>query len=227
MKTSPKFISAQLLDLSSSFSEDTFTASFQNLSQDPYVAEGFRYKEIARYRVLGSQVVRQSHGALFQSREHNPTHGDIIREYPAFDAKGLCEEAISEIVQTFVTHCGLGYEDEVLFQAQRIRTDAHQTGHPAIEGWHQDGTNYIGMMCVARQNIAGGRSQLSFDQGKNKVMDHELQPGELLILDDRRYWHYATPVKPVDPSKEAYRDIFIITAPSCREPERLKLALSA
>ncbi len=227
MNTLPTFLPAKLFDFSAHLSTDIFKDSFRHLTQDPYLEEGFRYKEIARYRVLGTEVFRQSHGPLFQSSKHNPTHGDIIRDYPAFDVLGTLQKEIGKIVSAFVAHCGLTYEDEILFQAQRIRTDSMMTGLPAIEGWHQDGTDYIGIMCVNRHNIAGGRSQLSFDKGETKVLDHELQPGELLILDDRTYWHYATAVQPIDPTKEAYRDIFIITSPSCRQPEKQQFAMSA
>ena len=74
-------------------------------------------------------------------------------------------------------------------------------------------TNFIGMMCVERHNVAGGASQLSFDKGVRVVFDHVLQPGELLILDDRTYWHYATPIQPIDTNTQSFRDIFIISMP--------------
>ncbi|MEO1259531.1 MAG: 2OG-Fe dioxygenase family protein [Bacteroidota bacterium] len=225
--TTPTFQEAKLRNLAPNLHLPKIKNQFTGLTRDPYLKEGFRYKEIARYRVNGNMVVRQPHGPLFQATDHNPTHGGITRHYPAFDPQGNIRPEINHIVRTFARNCQLTYQDEILFQAQRITCTAGMTGLPAVEGWHQDGTNFIGMMCVDRHNVSGGASQLSFDKGVRVVFDHILQPGELLMLDDRTYWHYATPIQPVDPMAKSYRDIFIICAPSCREPMAEKIRLRA
>ncbi len=227
MKTAAKFLKATLSDLSSEINVDYIADIFSGLRQDPYVKEGFRYKAISRYRVNDNLVLRTEHGPLFQSSEHNPTHGDIIRDYPEFDYQDEISEEINHIVRTFAQQCGISKDEEILFQAQRITASKKLTGLPAIEGWHQDGTTYIGMMCINRHNVSGGVSQLAFEKGKNVVLNHELQPGELLILDDRTYWHYATPIQPIDEMKAAYRDILILCTPSCRMPEEKRLAKRA
>ena len=215
--TSHYFLPASLIDLSSKIELSHFYSHFDQLRQDPYVEQGFRFKEINRYRVKGKKVLKQPHGPLFQSGKHNPTHGDIIRDYPTFDPYQNLKGDINKLVQTFAASCNLTYQDEILFQAQRVLSSKDITGLPAVEGWHQDGTTYIGMFCVQRENVAGGSSQLSFDKGENKVFDHILQPGELLILDDRTYWHYATAIQPILEEQKAYRDIIILCTPSCRQ----------
>src|SRR5438552_4812712 len=54
-------------------------AHFDRLPADPYVSAGFRRKSIMRVHVSEGQVARAVHGPLFQPKEYNPVHGDIVR----------------------------------------------------------------------------------------------------------------------------------------------------
>lgn len=107
-------------------------------------------------------------------------------------------------------------DDEVLlFQLQRIKCVDGQVAHPAIEGFHQDGNDNDGLLCIDRHNITGGYSQLKLSKdAKEFALDAVLEPKQLLLFDDRYYWHYATPIVPVDKKKDACRDVVLMSTPS-------------
>jgi hypothetical protein len=193
---------------------------FDRVPLDPYVAAGFRYKSITRICVRDSRVHRASHGPLFQPKEYNPVHGDIVRHYEEMDERltGLLEP----VIQIFAACGSLSGRDEILVQAQRITAssgDDGSTGFPVVEGWHRDNTSVLGIFLVNRVNVSGGISMLARDcAGAHLAFARTLDIGDLLLVDDRCLWHNTTPIAKVDPRKPAYRDVVILTWPSCRQP---------
>lgn len=78
---------------------------------------------------------------------------------------------------------------------------------------HQDGMEYVGILCISRKNIEGGISQVLTDR-KNVVFEHILEPGEILTINDSEYFHYTTPTK--CKNELGYRDILIFSTPNAR-----------
>jgi hypothetical protein len=51
-----------------------------------------------------------------------------------------------------------------------------------------------------------------FDQDGRLLLTTTLrEPGDLLLGDDRRTLHSVSPVRPVDRSRPAYRDVLVVT----------------
>ncbi len=192
---------------------------FERVPADPYVSAGFRHKSIMRVHVSDGQIHRATHGPLFQPKEYNPIHGDIVRHYEEIDERlgTLLEPAI----HIFAGCARLSGEHEVLVQTQRITASSGDDGHtgfPVVEGWHQDNISVLGLFLVNRVNVAGGISMLAGDRrGEKLVFAQTLAVGDLLLVDDTALWHNTTPIARIDPTKPAYRDIVIMTWPSCRE----------
>jgi hypothetical protein len=207
---------ADLLEL-----EDIQT-SFAAVPLDAYVEEGFRHKSLTRIRVRGRQVILTEHGPLFQPKEYNPVHGDIVRHYPAMDEK--LAVLLRPAMEVFATVARLGDEHEILVQAQRITAssgDDGRTGFPVVEGWHRDNTRVLGILVINRVNITGGISLLAHDErGSRLALAQTLDPGDLVFVDDTVLWHNTTPIAKVRANAPAYRDVVILTWPSCRAPER-------
>jgi hypothetical protein len=195
-------------------------AFFDRVPADPYVAAGFRHKSIMRVHVSEGQIHRAAHGPLFQPKEYNPVHGDIVRDYEEMDERlgRLLEPAI----HIFAGCARLGRQHEILVQAQRITAssgDDGNTGYPVVEGWHQDNISVLGIFLVNRVNVAGGISMLARDRrGEDLAFAQTLSMGDLLLVDDTAFWHNTTPIARIDPARPAYRDIVIMTWPSCRRP---------
>ncbi|MET0190056.1 MAG: 2OG-Fe dioxygenase family protein [Pseudonocardia sediminis] len=193
---------------------------FASVPADPYVPEGFRYKSIARVRLHRDRLVAGPHAGLHQSTDVNPTHGGYVRDYPAIPAGLLAE--LTGPVRLFHAAAGLAPGAEVLVQAQRISACAGpdgDAGQPAVEGFHQDDVDAVGILVVDRVNVRGGVSMLSTGPGVEEVaFAGLLEPGRMLVLDDRRLWHYTSSVRRVRAGVPAYRDVILFGWPSSRPP---------
>jgi hypothetical protein len=118
-------------------------------------------------------------------------HGGIARHYPPLSAAFIA--ALADPLRLFQTAARLAAEEEILVQAQRVTTGTGGVGHPAVEGFHQDDVAYVGILLVSRAGLAGGQALVAADpDGRDLVFAGELQPGQLLVLDDRQVWHYTS-----------------------------------
>lgn len=191
------------------FVEQKKTKSFWDaIPKDPYVKEGFRYKTINRYKKSNGRFVVCPHRPLYQSKIFNPTHGDIHRDYEQMKNEPY---SIKLLTLRFMELCCIDEETEVLVQAQRIKTDAKgMLGHPSVEGFHQDGVSYVGVMCIDRKNIMGGVTQISKTKSDEAVIfSGILLPGQIVILDDKNVYHYTSPISVINEEEEGYRDVLL------------------
>jgi hypothetical protein len=192
---------------------------FGDVPADPYVPEGFRYKSLGRLRMHGAKPVAGPHEPLYQSQEFNPVHGGIQRHYQPLPAEFVA--GLADALRLFQTVARLAEDEEVLVQAQRVTTGTEGVGHPAVEGFHQDDVDYVGILLVGRHGLAGGKTLVAADaDGSALVFAGELGPGQLLVLDDRRLWHYTSPVRDVAGPSLGHRDVILFGWPSCRRPGR-------
>jgi hypothetical protein len=192
---------------------------FATLPVDPYLKAGFRAKSIMRVRVDNGIVRKQTHEPLqiLSSRKFVAPGGTIIRDYPEIPERYL-NGALNRAILTYVERCAIDPQSEILVQAHRITSIGQAPSLPVTEGPHQDGMDYVGMLCVSRDNIAGGASQVLADR-TTVLFEKTLQPGEMLLMDDQAYFHHATPTLCVDQARHGYRDILIFSTPSARPSE--------
>jgi hypothetical protein len=205
-------------DLRASVDLSPLSAAMDAIAPDPYFdpAGGQRCKAIVRLRVDGQHIERQPHGPLYQSLKFNPVHGNLVRHYPELSPEFVRSAAVRQVVLLFARRAELSPSQEILLQAQRIRCLGNAEALPSVEGWHQDGTRTVGVVVVSRTNVIGGVSKLSTDGGQTTVHSSTLQPGQMILFDDQRFWHCATPVEPVDPNRPSYRDVLLLSWPSGR-----------
>ena len=83
--------------------------------------------------------------------------------------------------------------------------------HVSPEGVHQDGFDHIAMIGVERCNIEGGDLMAYVSKDSDPFLIHQLQPGEMLMLNDRELWHNATPIKRIT-ATAGYGDWFVLCA---------------
>ncbi|MFB2919745.1 2OG-Fe dioxygenase family protein [Aerosakkonema funiforme] len=79
------------------------------------------------------------------------------------------------------------------------------------ENSHQDGTDRVGILVIDRLNIEGGETQVARSKGGKPFFSEILEPGEMLMFDDRKYWHYVTPIKSISP-EPGWRFVVVLTA---------------
>lgn len=190
-----------------------FKPFFNDLPLDDYIKGKYRFRRLSRFMVSGDNLIKLPHGYLFQSKEYNPIVGDIKREFSELDDALIELDIFKHLVLAFSDSCKLHPEAEI--GVHQIRTTCSPTnlGNPAPEGIHQDGTDFIGIFSVDRDNIQGGETHLYSAKKEKPVFNKILHPGELLLVNDHDFFHFTTPIKP-QTDAQGIRDVFVLSSPS-------------
>ncbi|MBD2300390.1 2OG-Fe dioxygenase family protein [Nostoc sp. FACHB-190] len=196
-----------------SINPEGFQPFFNNLPVDPYIKGNYRLRRLSRFTVSGNDLIKLPHGYLFQSKTYNPLLGDIKREFAELEDSIIELDIFKKMVLAFSDSCKLHPEAEIGVHQIRTICSAENMGNPAPEGIHQDGTDFIGIFSVARENIQGGETHLYTAKKEKPVFSKVLNSGELLLVNDHEFFHFTTPIKPqVDGL--GIRDVFVLTSPS-------------
>jgi hypothetical protein len=196
-----------------SINPEDFKEFFSNMPIDPYIKGNYRSRRLSRFTVSGDQLIKLPHGYLFQSKEYNPLVGDIKREFAELDDALIKLDIFRNLVLAFSDSCKLHPEAEIGVHQIRTICYSDNLGNPAPEGIHQDGTDFIGIFSVDRDNIQGGETHLYTAKKEKPVFSKVLNPGELLLVNDHDFFHFTTPIKPqID--AQGSRDVFVLTSPS-------------
>jgi hypothetical protein len=191
---------------------DALHEFFDALPPDPYLAEEYRYRRFSRFRLAGGELVRLPHEPFMQKREHNPLLGEVSREYVELDAGLTSAEDFRRIVRDFVGQCeALPDGTEVGVHQIRVVSERALAGLPTPEGIHADGFDYVGIFCVDRSGVSGGETYLYEEKDGPPVYRTLLEPGDLLVFNDRGLYHYTSPILTPD-ARRGRRDVFILTA---------------
>jgi hypothetical protein len=196
-----------------SINPEDFKEFFSNMPIDTYIKGNYRSRRLSRFTVSGDQLIKLPHGYLFQSKEYNPLVGDIKREFAELDDALIKLDIFRNLVLAFSDSCKLHPEAEIGVHQIRTICYSDNLGNPAPEGIHQDGTDFIGIFSVDRDNIQGGETHLYTAKKEKPVFSKVLNPGELLLVNDHDFFHFTTPIKPqID--AQGSRDVFVLTSPS-------------
>ncbi|BAZ32048.1 hypothetical protein NIES4074_45500 [Cylindrospermum sp. NIES-4074] len=190
-----------------------FQPFFNDLPIDPYIKGNYRFRRLSRFIVSGNKLIKLPHGYLFQGKDYNPLLGDIKREFAELDDALIELDIFKHLVLAFSDSCKLHPEAEI--GVHQIRTTCSPTnlGNPAPEGIHQDGTDFIGIFSVDRNNIQGGETHLYAAKKEKPVFNKILHPGELVLVNDHEFFHFTTPIKP-QTEGQGSRDVFVLSSPS-------------
>lgn len=190
-----------------------FRPFFEAVPVDPYVAQGFRMKRLSRLMWSDGAWVLQPQKPLFQSRAYNPTHGGIHRTYPQVSSEALELPQMERLLSAFAETFPDARRREVILQFQRVRTlEGGGAGFPAVEGWHQDDVDGLAIALVDMKGCTGAVTGLR-DLGGRQVFEKVLEPGDLVLVNDRRYLHYTSPIVPTDRAARGTRDVILLSLP--------------
>lgn len=192
-----------------------FKPFFNDLPVDPYIKGNYRLRRLSRFTVSGSgnNLIKLPHGYFFQSKQYNPLVGDKKREFAELDDALIDLDIFKTLVLAFSDSCKLHPEVEIGVHQIRITCSPNNYGNPAPEGIHRDGTDFVGIFSVDRDNIEGGETHLYTTKKQKPVFSKILNPGELLLVNDHEFFHYTTPIKPKSDNLGT-RDVFVLTCPS-------------
>ncbi len=197
----------------------TFAASWDRLGADRFMADGGRYRRrrFAAFEARGDRVTRKAHQPHFQSRDYNPLNGDVQRWFDPIDPQIADGRILQSIFRTltplFATLDGRDpasrWHGEV--HQFRIETSPRELGRPTPEGLHRDGVDWVLVMLVARHNVIEGTTEIGDADGRPLGRFTLGDPGEAVLLDDRRIRHGVTPIQPTSDAPPAYRDALVVT----------------
>ncbi len=195
-----------------------FAASWNDMPLDQHMADGGRYRR-RRYATLSaaassSEIRLEPHQPHYQTVEYNPLNGGVVRHF-----EPVREEIVRGNTVTGFLKFGLQVFGRLIPDAAwhielhqfRIEASPSQPGKPTPEGVHRDGTDFVLVMMVKRENVASGMTTMHDLELRTLDSFTLTNPFDVAMVNDRRYMHGVTPVEQIDPLRPAYRDVLVAT----------------
>lgn len=199
---------------------DSFSASWNDLGVDAYMADGGRYRRrlFACYRATPAGVLRKPHQPHYQSRDYNALNGGVERWFEPIAETIGGHPALAAILGTsyelFDRMTPAMYRPDawhVELHQFRIEARSGEAGQPTPEGMHRDGVDWVLVLMIRRENIKSGETTI-YDLARRPLGSFTLtRPLDAALVDDSRVYHGVTSVEPIDPACPAYRDVLVVT----------------
>lgn len=185
--------------------------SFDKLNKDNYY-KSERYRNFSLVDIETNNYKLIGNLKFYQSSYLNNINGNIIRNYENINKTLLKNKFLKKLILDFknVVKFHYNYEPNMI-KIHQIRVCIDNNNKFIVpEGIHNDGYNCIGIFCVNRENITGGKNVI-YDNEKNKLYNNILNPGDFLIFNDNNLLHDVEDIKNVYKGKKGYRDVLIFT----------------
>ncbi|WP_439639485.1 2OG-Fe dioxygenase family protein [Nevskia sp.] len=195
-----------------------FSASWNDLALDTFMADGGRYRRRrhAVYTVeAGAPIVREPHQPHWQGLEYNPLNGGVARWFePVTEAVGS-----GASLQTILRWCA-GLFGRLSPSVTAWKVEIHQfrieagpgvAGQPTPEGAHRDGVDHVLVLMIRRHNIVEGTTTIIAADDRELGSFTLTDPFDAALVDDGRVRHGVTPVEALDPAQPAWRDVLVVT----------------
>jgi len=216
--------STQSIDLLSAIAatpigdDQVFLDSWNRLEQDQYMADGGKYRKRrhATYAIsnAGQQARLMPYQPHYQTVDYNPLNGGVARYFaPILDDlhQSATLAALLEFGNQVFTQITGNHPWHIELHQFRIEARDGKQGLPTPEGVHRDGVDFVIVVMIKRVNIDSGATTI-FDHDNQLVGEFMLRESfDLVLVNDRQLYHGVTPITPLDPLKEAYRDVLVIT----------------
>jgi hypothetical protein len=203
---------------------------WDHLELDLYLAEGtrFRLRRYGRYfwSPANDELAALPHEPYFQPVDENRYAGGIERDFALLLPETVHNPFLHALVRSTFACLPVAVDRgdaswEVRIHQIRTVASAKVPGLPAPEGIHQDGTDFLTLHLVRRQNIVGGESTI-YDLKRRPLQRFTMrEPLDSMILQDPRIMHGVTPVVPADGRTIGIRDILgidFIFSPDLQRP---------
>jgi len=194
-----------------------FAASWNDLPLDTHLPEGHRYRR-RRHATLAARAGAAAftpapHQPHYQSLDYNPLVGGIERWFEPMRPEIVAGSTLRAIVGFCLALFGGLKRADWHIECHQFRIEARPdaAGQPTPEGVHRDGVDYVLVMLVARVNIESGTTTVHAMDGRTLGSFTLAASFDAALVDDARVKHGVTPVRPVDPSRPAYRDVLVVT----------------
>ncbi len=195
-----------------------FAGSWNDLALDTHLPDGHRYRR-RRHATLSARAGEgtfrvEAHQPHYQAVEYNRLVGGIDRWFEPMRPGIVAGETFKRIVAFCLRLFGgmrPGADWHIEAHQFRIEARADAAGLPTPEGVHRDGVDYVLVMLVDRVNIESGTTTIHAPDGKLLGHFTLAAPLDSALVDDARVAHGVTPVRPLDASQPAHRDVLVVT----------------
>jgi hypothetical protein len=195
-----------------------FAAMWHGMPLDEEMADGGRYRRrrYGAFSLRNGIAVRKPHQPHFQSSEYNPLNGGRQRwfkpVYDEFTRHPIIAKIWSLYTPLFSAIEGRGTDCLWDGEVHQLRIEAlgNEAGKPTPEGMHRDGVDWVMVMLVNRANVKAGSTDIIDESGRHDRFVLR-DPGETVLLDDRRVRHGVTAIRALDADLPAYRDVLVVT----------------
>ncbi|MBJ7553658.1 2OG-Fe dioxygenase family protein [Marinomonas spartinae] len=184
--------------------------TFNDLPTNPYADGQFRLRRYSCFTLHQEKLSRLPAKEFVQDDSINHFQGNVVRRYPEIEEQTFQDPGFVELFKHFREMANV--KDGTLIEVHQLRIFAdHQLAEVAPEGVHQDGFDRIGIYVMQRHNIKGGKINVHLEENSPAIISHAFDHGEFVILNDRKFFHSANPIQPID-GELGYMDIFVLTA---------------
>ena len=198
--------------------DQVFLDSWNRLEEDPYMADGGRYRKRrhATYAVMspGESPQQMPYQPHYQTLDYNPLNGGVARYFaPILDDLHQSQTlaALLEFGNRLFSQMIGQQQWHIELHQFRIEARDGKLGKPTPEGVHRDGVDFVIVVMIKRVNIDSGATTI-YNLDNELVGDFMLRDAfDMVLVNDRRVYHGVTPITPLDPKREAYRDVLVIT----------------
>ncbi|WP_119719117.1 2OG-Fe dioxygenase family protein [Cognatilysobacter tabacisoli] len=196
---------------------DAFADSWNRLQPDAYLAALGRHRRRrhAVFEATGAALVRAPHQPHYQAVANNPLQGGIERWFEPVEDAAASSRCLRSILAFAQTLFGAMSPEVGIWRVEvhqfRIEASPDHPGEPTPEGLHRDGVDYVLVLMVDRHNIASGTTSIHDLEGRMLGSFTLARPLESALVVDRRVYHGVTAVEPLDPTREAHRDVLVVT----------------
>lgn len=195
-----------------------FSASWYNMPEDSYMADGGRYRR-RRYATLRAeaqslQAELQPHQPHYQSLIYNRLNGGVARHFAAIEPVIMQGASMRSLIAYGLRlFRQLVSEVAVHIEVHQFRIDAKSLGEgkPTPEGMHRDGVDLVLVTMIDRVNVQSGTTTIHDLQGQQLASFTLTQALDTALVDDRQAMHGVTPIIPIEPDQPAFRDVLVVT----------------
>ena len=201
--------------------------AWDDLPPDAHLRDGGRY----RFRRHGSFVARDGalhavpHRAHWQPVDYNALHGGIERWFEPLAPALVADPLWTRLLLALTARAAAlrGHAGPWFIEAHALRiTTADGIGRPTPEGAHRDGVDMVAVLLLGRSGIKGGETRVFETDGPSGQRFTMAERGTTVLIDDARAIHESTPIQPLDPEGEGWRDTLVLTwrLGGFQEPDR-------
>lgn len=193
-----------------------FARHWEHLAPDAYAAElgVTRLRRYGQYAFRDGTMRPQPRAVFAQPDDSNPLYVGRERVFEPLTDEFAGDPLLHKLIGMLARVAAALDEVadwNVKVHPFRTRSAVDADGVPTPEGLHRDGVILVTSLLIGHRNAVGGESRVCAPDGRTLLTKVLTEPGTLLLGDDRRTLHSVSPVRPIDDSGPAQRDVLVIT----------------